>query len=399
MICSGNVSDAYQLEGVYVVLRHGSRSPLYKIPNLRPPKVSCLLSHSNNGILAKTFTSAMDKQVKEMKQISVFHWWSTYPNRSKCSSAQLTNVGALQMIRLGQLFKSIYVDKWKLIERNEQESLNRIFVHSTKYPRTVQSAVAFLYGVIPSLNLTAIRISLTSNLLFCTSTDVNLPCICQAAYKLESEMKSAAKSALNRSNTLRKEIAQIVRVRSSRLPWMSAMLEVLSTYVCHGQRLPCVKDRCFTWDIIQNMWNIHDKEDAQKLLNPIQERVSRLVSHPFLHQLVHRLLNKARSTSNERFVLYFGHDKTLLYISKALGIHDGRWPPYASRLVFELYKRNSLFYIRVLFNGIDKTYNLTFCSPSNLVGGLCPLENFVYFVLYQNIKFFGKASFKNACTI
>ena len=48
--------------------------------------------------------------------------------------------------------------------------------------------------------------------------------------------------------------------------------------------------------------------------------------------------------------LYAGHDTVVAPLLAALGIFDGKWPPLASRIVFELRVGGAL---RILFNGRD----------------------------------------------
>ena len=76
---------------------------------------------------------------------------------------------------------------------------------------------------------------------------------------------------------------------------------------------------------------------------------SRLGMHPFLSELLRNF--KDDVGSKERHLrLYAGHDTVVAPLLAALGVFDGKWPPLASRIVFELRDGGAL---RILFNGRD----------------------------------------------
>ena len=78
---------------------------------------------------------------------------------------------------------------------------------------------------------------------------------------------------------------------------------------------------------------------------------SRLGMHPFLTELLNNFKDDSES-SERRLRLYAGHDTVVAPLLSALGIFDGKWPPLASRIVFELREGGAL---RILFNGRDVT--------------------------------------------
>eukprot|EP00815_Leptocylindrus_aporus_P002306 CAMPEP_0116049898 /NCGR_PEP_ID=MMETSP0322-20121206/69_1 /TAXON_ID=163516 /ORGANISM="Leptocylindrus danicus var. apora, Strain B651" /LENGTH=484 /DNA_ID=CAMNT_0003532365 /DNA_START=225 /DNA_END=1679 /DNA_ORIENTATION=- len=68
-----------------------------------------------------------------------------------------------------------------------------------------------------------------------------------------------------------------------------------------------------------------------------------------------------------KFLLYSGHDDTLIALLASLEIWDGAWPPYASMFVIEIYKKDgdsnvlSQTVFRLLFNGVSITHRLDNC--------------------------------------
>jgi hypothetical protein len=77
-----------------------------------------------------------------------------------------------------------------------------------------------------------------------------------------------------------------------------------------------------------------------------------------------------------RIVVFSGHDITLQSLTSALlGVSsdhpDIQLPPFASRLIFEFYRKTNIspnsprkHYFRVIFNGIAVTHLITFCKGS-----------------------------------
>eukprot|EP01038_Epipyxis_sp_PR26KG_P005846 gene5846-8067_t len=83
------------------------------------------------------------------------------------------------------------------------------------------------------------------------------------------------------------------------------------------------------------------------------------------------------SMAPKKLYLYSGHDTVIAPVLAVLGVYKGklcRWPPYASRVIFELYKSSSkaiiskerdYHYLRVIFNGEDITQRIPACSEES----------------------------------
>ena len=117
--------------------------------------------------------------------------------------------------------------------------------------------------------------------------------------------------------------------------------------------------------------------------------IADVASHPMLIQIAKRMVNKPQHKSSLKFVLYSGHDSTVTPLLINLGVHDRtRWTPYATRVVFELWRDTLLdsskqsgsvdnFYFRVLVNGKVVTSKMKFCGDALVKGELCPVQELV----------------------
>lgn len=86
--------------------------------------------------------------------IGPFHSFPKMPVTSSCHLGQLTQLGSAQLIQLGKLLRGIY--QQTLFPSNNQF---KIISYSTRYRRTLQSLISFLYGflgskyIVPNVNL------------------------------------------------------------------------------------------------------------------------------------------------------------------------------------------------------------------------------------------------------
>ena len=399
----------FTLVHVHLLTRHGDRSPMYTLPNYTPPALSCLLNTTQHPE-ARAFVAAMDRARAAMPKGSPLLRFSLYPQSRVCAGAQLTGQGALQHLQLGRQLHGAYVLKHRLVSQGNGSELREVLVRSTDYSRTFQSAVALVYGLLPHLNFTQLPLQLAALTTMCSTRLTGLQCKCPMAASLHGTIKrEQRRRTANNSlaQAIKAEVAGLLDVPAARLPWVSAMLEVLMGHACHGLPLPCrpapgdpATKKCFPWSLVHKMWSYSDLEGVKSPSNYAEHRRDRLNMHPLLYEIANRLLNLTRGLEKSKLVLYSGHDLTLTPLLKVLGIYDGAWPPYASRLALEVWRgADRQYFVRAVYNGRDRTSSLRFCGQDELVEGLCPLDNLVYFVRYKDIQFFGKSSYAEACAL
>merc|ERR1711862_220218 len=101
---------------------------------------------------------------------------------------------------------------------------------------------------------------------------------------------------------------------------------------------------------------------------------TRLAMYPFLQEIVKRLRAAAALDDEPSVSLFSGHDTVIAPVLSALGVYKRQglceWPPYASRIIFELYRRASNHFVRVVYNG-QPMVGVLGCRGS--AADLCPL--------------------------
>lgn len=378
---------------------------MYTLPNFKAPVLSCDLREIHTEE-AHGFIHAMDSLKDGLGRPHHLNQFNFYPRTKQCNGAQLTGLGALQHHRLGSHLNTVYIMKNHLLG-SDMPNLSQLYVRTTEYSRTFQSAAALLHGMLPKSDLSQMNLEAVQNVNLCSGKHSGMPCSCQAASDLHLVIKKEERKRTANDTVImdiKRQVASVLGVSLGNLPWLSAMLEVMMTQVCHDLELPCIESKngsetkCISWETVHQIWDHLDKEGLKSTSSYASHRYDRLNMHPLLYEIVNRLLSLTRKTERTKMVLYSGHDLTLTPLLKVLGIFDGKWPPYASRLALETWRNSdNQFFLRTVYNGEDRTHSLRFCSEDELVNGLCPLDNFIYFVRYKDIKFFGKSSYAKAC--
>ena len=137
-------------------------------------------------------------------------------------------------------------------------------------------------------------------------------------------------------------------------PIIQDLFDHIAVRACNSRLLPCNNQgKCVDYTFAKKLFDFTDWSWSHRY----PPNSSTLVAMTFIR---HTLLDMMDNAINHRspdmkFMLSFAHDSTLVRVLAALGIVLDEWVPYASRIVFELWrKRDSkqdLYYVRILFNG------------------------------------------------
>ncbi|XP_076359354.1 2-phosphoxylose phosphatase 1-like [Tachypleus tridentatus] len=413
----GLVKGNYSLELVAVLIRHGDRGPL--IPVRNQSAISCgLQGRQNHPLISKYFKSLRLKH-RWQKLREQFGSFPLYPEDKNCQNGELTHIGAMQHLVLGQLLGEVYKKKWNLLP--EHITSEHFSVLSTRYSRTFQSALAFIFGFLPKLELDDLKVIQVEDQLFCVKEE---SCQCEKLDQQEALVYEKMNQLLKSHPAvvdLVYKLSPIVRGRgaSPNITHVKPLFDALMAYVCHQSHLPCWPQpyTCATIDHVRNMISYLDWEGKQLLGYPPYRKGAVLKMYGLLTRLKNILSDRIQRRTDHRFFLFSGHDLTIEPLSVILNFNSGTIPPYASRVIFELYKQKKPTYseadyvIRVLFNGKDVTNFLPFCksvliSEKHLWRGgksykqfFCPVESFYKFMSKDFFRNVNGTDFSNACDL
>lgn len=406
----------YELVGVIVTTRHGDRGPLFPVRNLSA--INC--GHRSLSSAYKQFSSTMQnisKTVEYGKFAGSFLKYPVLPSLYRCNVAHLTPQGVVQHLKLGKVLKDVYLNQLKLFSYPWEA--DDIVIHSTKYSRTFQSALAFLHGFLPRFDLSQLRIIEGRGTSFCRDN-----CRCDRVAVLD-EKHEQEKNAMRRSHPgvieLVEKLSALVKdgPGAPDIVHPLAMRDALMAYTCHGHKLPCRDGQCVQPGDVSSIISYEEWETKQKK-SRAKHKASKLKAYGLLKEML-RSMDTMMRDGKPKFVLFSGHDKTLELILNSLGVSFYQLPFYASRIIFEVYRNSSsqissgqyrLSYLfRIIYNGKDVTKYLSFCEVQEVsqhTGGngvrssinvcrVADLDNFIRANSY--FAEFNATSFKGSCAI
>ena len=384
----------YKLQQIHIVIRHGDRAPIVldTLPNSKPVEISCTFN--------KSWSFANDLlEIRKGADVFEVAGAKKYPilqEREVCIGAQLTPVGFSQHLNNGKFLRRYYDDFIESIEHSSQ-----VKVKSTAYSRTVQSAASLLYGLFGRrfareklvIDVESDKYRETHFLQHVNGEHIYCPVLAQ---KLREVWGDERVRYLKRTyiENIQKEFAKIFDSDVGKIASLDRLIDILYANLCHDRDLPKGPNGLVSYNLASSSFGI-----ANQLITVKHDRIAQLQTLAIISQViaeVAKLIDDNYAQTSSKLVLFSGHDTVISPLLSTLGIHDWRWPPYASRLVFELWNdrdgiqysaaESKLFskfdnyFIRVLYNGEDLTSKVKFCEGQIVENQLCPVAAFVKFV-------------------
>lgn len=355
---------------VIILIRHGDRGPLKIVKNL--DSLLCNNSYFADTVPNKDHFTKLAKDFlnnkENLKNFNISADYLNFPN-DKCSIGQLTKFGITQHVKLGHLISSHYASKLKISKKILHKSIK---INTTPFPRTYQSAISFLHGFYSNLNESIFHkcpeFTCFYGTHFCGPSDSSEYCqvYCPIIDKLHEKLKVSKLMDKKSYQTLDDMVDNLKRLIAPTLNDSIAFKSVISvfdglnSYFCHKEKLPCDQDTCVSVSQVRQMLAYIDYLGKQLMDSSDHFLLSWLKIYGFLHQL-----DFSMAKSNEKIVLFSGHDVTIESLSTALGFYDGNIPPYASRVIFEVFSDiNNTQLFRVIYNGKDVTRHLDICKQN-----------------------------------
>ena len=396
------LAPAYRLVSVHLAIRHGDRYHVHTLPKYRNAPVSCRFSarllHRFPPLLTYLRTMRSAQWRRRLQQ--TFYDWPTHPSEALCGRGQLTPRGALQHVQNGQFLRAAYQ---RALQLNGSAD---VLVRSTKVSRTFQSAVALMSTLVPTLDLASLSLQQATNNSLCHA-DSGHSCYCPGiatyADRMANNMPVLDGDLQARERALDKQVAGLLRLDVSNVPWLCAVMDVSMIHACHADKLPGAGGRCMSVNTLKQVVDLVQENGRRQVHQADTRRVNVLKMQPLLSEIANRMRDQAAGKSALKFVLYSGHDTTLDAIATALNFSDGHWPRYASRIALELISRSGhsekTFFIRVLYDGEVVTHKIHFCighmHDSDI--GLCPLQRFQHHVKKGYLVDLQASNYKAAC--
>lgn len=309
-------------------------------------------------------------------------------------------------------------------------SPRQVWVETTGKSRTLQSGLAFLYGFLPDFDWSRLTVRHQWSTLFCGSA-----CDCPARNRyLEEEQRRQYRLRVS-DGELERTYADMARTLGLLTRQLRAAnpIDSLLCHLCHGISFPCAPATggdsprgCLTmaqFAVIRRQ-QLDDEADRRRV--GLYRKYAILAMYPYLNRTAAKMERVARDNEagrqpraggEEVFTLSSAHDVTMAPLLSALGLEEARFPRFAARVVFELWKspgtsskkrggkgekakgKDGELFLRVLYNGEDVTFHTTFCRSHerHATQPLCPLKNFLSFVRRDMFSAVNATSYQEAC--
>lgn len=439
-------SKDWELKRVVLTIRHGDRSTLNFIPGSNSLSLlSKAMAQSNSTSSSVNSSPYYDAEaidylhrvtsfkVVELQGINQsannintdhfnIHSYSLSESTSfhkpdrLIDPGQLTTKGFMQHINLGKHFLNAYNP---LISQIKQ--IDDIYIRSTNYDRTIQSAMALASTMLPALGgpsntktttdihqipihvyreessemMHGIGLRLSSK-----SADGRGDEITPGSCKRASVLADKQRKAFSTSKLVVNDISRIFNQEALTRP-VTDIVDAALPQVCHSEPLPCSSSSsrgCMDMHFLGTAMAEGDRYFCDRYMGKDGgAEATKLSIQPLMTEILSRL-KESDSNASKLLSVLSGHDTVIAPVLAALGVFNNdmcTWPPYASRISFELWqkKQNSnsnsdeALHVRVLYNGEDITRLIPACKtaystvhaysalrPASTSSQLCPLS-------------------------
>ncbi|MCP4181213.1 MAG: histidine phosphatase family protein [bacterium] len=307
------------------------------------------------------------------------HAIKTDPHKWEIGIGELTPLGMNQENKLGAKLRTRYVDDFELLPIKYKN--NEMYVRSTDFNRTIQSAESLLNGLYPlglGPNLKNGNPALPAayqpipirtlpvpmdNLLLAHDAQINrFNDMCSKYVYITEAWKAVNKNYKNKFAAWSK----IFGTKIKNVKDLGAIGDNLNVRERNGVAIPSGISKIDAKLIIY----LSDWLQAQQFA---PKQIGNYFGNKFLVTLQKNMQKVIDSKQEYKYILYSGHDSSILPVMSALGVPLKLNPPYASHIDFELYKNETEYYVEVRFNG--KTVKL----PNN-TKSQCKFSDFIKIV-------------------
>lgn len=357
-----STGEGYELVQVQVLFRHGDRTPLGQIrktPTYEDHNVwQCWADELNNYALEQP-VGHIASELEIPRIFAKVYETGKEPLRGNCGLGELTPKGVSQHNQLGAMFRELYVDQMGFLP--EQLNTADVFIRAGDEERLLHSAQAQLRGLYPPA--AAAQSQVVQMVVRDSEWDNMTPntngCPELAQLKKEAQKSSAYKQHADQGNQVDAMLKQQFQV--------SGLNKFDVVDLIRGQR--CHNLTGFSVLNAEQTEQVIDWEDVDFCWFPFDQASYRIGIGSFIGDMWQKALDAMNNENPFKWVMWSGHDSSLVPVLRAMGIFDGYWPPYASHLVWELWRKNGDYYVYLHYNGA--TLTTPTCSAA-----MCPVKEF-----------------------
>lgn len=280
------------------------------------------------------------------------------PHDWKIGIGELTALGMSQHNLLGQKLRTRYVEKFNLLSPDYIN--NSIYVRSTDFNRTIQSAESLLSGLYPlglgpkltngdpalpaayqPIPIRTLPVSQDKLLLAHDAYIDKFNEMCEKYVYSENRWKNMENKYKNKFG----EWSGIFGTKINTILDLFSIGDNLLVRKRNGVKMP----KGLSGKDANNITWLFQWIQAQQF-KPTQ--VGDYFGSYFLEKLKEDMIKVKENKQQYKYILYSGHDSSILPVLSALRTPLAMNPPYASHLDFEMYKDDNAYFVKVRFNDV-----------------------------------------------
>lgn len=406
----------FKLLQIFMLARHGDRMPVYSFPSLFPtPRLNCSLPEVWDDVVEQKNKGFKVKDISKPESASgplISPWQKKVKRNQPCDIGSLTRRGHEQHLILGQHFRQTYME-WFDEPRFAGNWTDFAFVHSTDVQRTMYSAASFLLGFLPmgAAYRSKVPIHISKGISL-NGAPPGTKLVYRGCKLLNSiTAKEVTAKDLEAGHSLYSgvldRIAMALGVSKGKLPSkVTQLFDQIIVRMCHNLTIPSRPGRRIDAALVSELREYAEWANAQ--LFP--KTTALLLLQPFVYNTLYQHANGAVVNDRQgrsdylKFLLHFCHDTTLTAFLSSMAAPRRRWPPYATRIVLELWKDKMAtskmsedpYYVRFLFNGQPITSELHF-DPGDFAHGQELLKFAAWSKYITTGKYRAKESYDKVC--
>lgn len=347
-----------------MLLRHGDRSPASNLQLKPAVRYECgMVDRDEQWKELQDFNRLPHPRTARVRHLHdpLFRGFEPQP----CQPGRLTLVGFQQHRQIGAFMQHRYAELLKTVEGTKD-----VFVQSSDFKRTIDSAAAFLIGFLskqPHLRK-AIPIHISNSLHLPTpppQLHTTYPRCRLLGAVWQTEL---AKQPNNDRDVLTfRQLATLLNIDYRNIG-MTDLFDLVWCRMCHNLALPCGQQGCPSATFL-----LEGARAAHRAFNNMySNKLSIVKTQAYLsNTVIGGMEQVVHSHSYIKLLLSFAHDSVLTPLLNSLGVGQQVWIPYASRIVMELWRdRNgpadddNVYYVRLLLNGVSITHKLPGVPPT-----------------------------------
>ncbi|GAV09221.1 hypothetical protein RvY_18796 [Ramazzottius varieornatus] len=373
--------DNLVVRNVQIFVRHGARTPLKVLPYLDQASWSLETLMADPPEYARYPFTVHDFHGKPLS-MGLFETLSRnviFPGG--CFAGQLTLPGKRQMYQLGQRLRKEYINDQKFL--SPSYSSKEVYVRSTNITRTIESAMWMVSGIYNATKEDLEKPDVPVIPVFATTEQEEIlypnHSFCNALTRLSKRIMQhmhEITGMLDDRDLLEKQID--FDTTKGRLSFVD-LRDELAARLAHDMDMP---------PVLRQWWDKVDGYAVQVLArmvkgndpsSKIQREVLRLACGPVVEMVLGNMSGVVQHRNGFKLEVYSCHDSMMIALIIALDIWDGKWPPYAADLRFELLEDRTNpgeYFVRVRYLGDAKVLSALHSEEVKEMTTVYPLKDF-----------------------